>query len=98
MPYQAYNDNESTGMHHIWCSMILMLLKYLLLAFCLAVFRLILSILYYRARLHLFINKVKEENGGTLSGLSVEELVGRVSYYIHQGTHPEIVSMISLHS
>ncbi|XP_078282747.1 uncharacterized protein LOC144608645 isoform X2 [Rhinoraja longicauda] len=42
-----------------------------------------------KAGLHLFINKVKEGNGGTLSGLSVEELVGRVSYYIHQGTHPE---------
>ncbi|XP_032905809.1 uncharacterized protein LOC116991350 [Amblyraja radiata] len=43
-----------------------------------------------KAGLHLFINKVKEENGSTLSGLSVEELVGRVSYYIHQGTHPEM--------
>ncbi|XP_051895851.1 uncharacterized protein LOC127583668 [Pristis pectinata] len=43
-----------------------------------------------KARLHSFINKVKEENGGTLSNLSVDELVRQVSYCVHQGTHPEM--------
>ncbi|XP_067827092.1 uncharacterized protein [Heptranchias perlo] len=38
---------------------------------------------------HSFINKVKEENGGTLSGLSVDDLVRRVSRHVVQGTHLE---------
>ncbi|XP_078388310.1 uncharacterized protein LOC144669712 isoform X1 [Cetorhinus maximus] len=39
---------------------------------------------------HLLINKVKEENGGTLSGLSIIELVRRVSHHVVQGTHLEM--------
>ncbi|XP_067910358.1 uncharacterized protein [Heterodontus francisci] len=38
---------------------------------------------------HSCINKVKEENGGTLSGLSVVDLVRRVSHHIVQDTHLE---------
>ncbi|XP_069751012.1 golgin subfamily B member 1-like isoform X2 [Narcine bancroftii] len=43
-----------------------------------------------KAQLHLYINKVKEENGGTLSSLSAHELVRQVSYHVHQGTLPEM--------
>uniref|UniRef100_UPI00398EFAEC uncharacterized protein isoform X2 n=1 Tax=Pristiophorus japonicus TaxID=55135 RepID=UPI00398EFAEC len=38
---------------------------------------------------HSFINKVKEENCGTLSGLSINDLVRRVSHHVIQGTHLE---------
>ncbi|XP_078055041.1 uncharacterized protein LOC144479878 isoform X2 [Mustelus asterias] len=39
---------------------------------------------------HSLINKVKEENGGTLSGLSVIDLVRHVSRHVVQGTHLEM--------
>ncbi|XP_072342708.1 uncharacterized protein [Scyliorhinus torazame] len=39
---------------------------------------------------HLLINKVKEENGGTLSGLSVIDLVRQVSRHVVQGTNLEM--------
>ncbi|XP_072094629.1 uncharacterized protein [Mobula birostris] len=44
-----------------------------------------------KTSLHSLINKVKDENGGTLSNLSVDELVRQVSYHVHQGTHPDTV-------
>ncbi|XP_072449322.1 uncharacterized protein [Chiloscyllium punctatum] len=39
---------------------------------------------------HSLINKVKEENNGTLSGLSVIDLVRQVSHHVVRGTHREM--------